>query len=59
MKAVSFLSLLAASSLGLAQDKPVIDGMLPDSGGSGIPEVKMPEAAKGGAVAAMLAVPPK
>lgn len=59
MKAVSFLSLLAASSLGLAQDKPFIDGMLPDSGGSGIPEVKIPEAAKGGAIAAMLAVPPK
>jgi len=50
---------LAVSTFGWAQDKPVIDGMLPDSGGSGIPEVKTLAPTKGEAVAAMLAVPPK
>lgn len=51
--------LLAAGSIGLAQDKPIVDGLLPDSGGSGIPEVQTLAPTKGEAVAAMLAVPPK
>ena len=51
--------LLAASTLAWALEKPVIDGMLPDSGGSGIPAVQTLAPTKGEAVAAMLAVPPK
>ena len=51
--------LLAAGSIGLAGDKLVVDGMLPDSGGSGVPEVQILAPTKGEAVAAMLAVPPK
>ena len=57
MKTIFFL--LAAGSIGLAQDKPVVDGLLPDSGGSGIPAVKTLAPTKGEAVAAILAVPPK
>ena len=55
----TIFALLAAGSIGLAQDKPVVDGMLPDSGGSGIPTVETLAPTKGEAVAAMLAVPPK
>jgi len=42
-----------------AQDAPKIDGLLPDSGGSGVPVVRTLAPVAGGAVAAMLAVPPK
>ena len=51
--------LLAAGSIALADDKPIVDGTLPDSGGSGIPVVKILSPTKGEAVSAMLAVPPK
>ncbi len=53
-----FFTLLLCPAL-LAQDKPVIDGLLPDSGGSGVPTVQTLAPTKGEAVAAMLAVPPK
>jgi len=53
------LSLLLIGTFCQAQDKPVIDGMLPDSGGSGIPTVRTLAPTKGEAVAAMLAIPPK
>ncbi|MFZ4774475.1 MAG: hypothetical protein ACOYM3_03885 [Terrimicrobiaceae bacterium] len=53
------LSLLLIGASCQAQDKPVIDGMLPDSGGSGIPTVSTLAPTKGEAVAAMLAIPPK
>ncbi len=42
-----------------AQDAPKIDRLLPDSGGSGVPVVRTLAPVAGGAVAAMLAVPPK
>ncbi len=59
MKAFPFIIFLAAGALGFAQDKPVVDGLLPDTGGSGIPTVQTLPPTKGEAVAAMLAVPPK
>ena len=55
----TIILLLAASALSLARDKPAIDGILFDSGGSGIPEVQTLAPTKGEAVAAMLAVPTK
>ncbi len=59
MKRFAFIFLLAAGASGFAQDKPVIDGLLPDTGGSGIPTVQTPAPTKGEAIAAMLALPPK
>lgn len=59
MKAFPFIIFLAAGALGFAQDKAVVDGLLPDTGGSGIPTVQTLAPTKGEAVAAMLAVPPK
>lgn len=59
MKASPFIIFLAAGALGFAQDTPVVDGLLPDTGGSGIPTVQTLAPTKGEAVAAMLAVPPK
>ncbi len=53
------LSLLLIGASCQAQDKPVIDGLLPASGGSGIPTVRTLAPTKGEAVAAMLAIPPK
>lgn len=54
-----FSILLVAASSAFAQDQPVIDGLLHDSGGSGIPTVQTIAPTRGEAVAAMLAVPPK
>lgn len=60
MKASLFIIFfLTAGVLGFAQDKPVVDGLLPDTGGAGIPTVQTLAPTKGEAVAAMLAVPPK
>ncbi len=42
-----------------AQDAPPVDGLLPDSGGSGIPTVEVLPSVPGGAVAAMAALPEK
>lgn len=59
MKTFSCIVLFASAASCFAQEKPVIDGLLPDSGGSGIPVVQTLAPTKGEAVAAMLAVPPK
>lgn len=59
MKRSAFILFLAAAASGLASAEPVIDGLLPDSGGSGIPTVQTPAPTKGEAIAAMLAIPPK
>lgn len=54
------LSILFATAVcGFAQDQPVIDGLLHDSGGPGIPVVRTIAPTKGGAVEAMMAVPVK
>lgn len=53
------LILLASVSLLLADDLPPVDGLLPDTGGSGIPTVETIAPTKGEAMAAMLAVPYK
>lgn len=41
----------------MGQGMPPVDGLLPDSGGSGIPTVEVPRPAGGGALAAMALVP--
>ncbi len=59
MKRVAFLPavLLLISGLGHAQPPPPVDGLLPDSGGSGIPTVTVPASTPGGALEAMRALP--
>ncbi|MDX2080858.1 MAG: hypothetical protein SFU53_08750 [Terrimicrobiaceae bacterium] len=52
------LALLLATAMLAAQPAPVVDGLLPDTGGSGIPTIPVAESTPGGALEAMRAIPP-